>query len=301
MTGAYPIDRPKVKVALSTTPLCREFLRAAQAEGVINLDIQEIKPIHRAFRPMVMEAAFDISELAIVTAIQAIDHGKPIIPLPITVAARFQHKCIVQNSRHGSLTPADLPGRRVAVRAYSQTTGAWVRTILQMEFGVASDSITWVTQEAPHVAEAAEPANVLRDPNGAGPAELLEDGRVDAAIFGNDLPSDSWIQPLIEDPDTVARASYERSKVAPINHVIAVGRNFAERHRDLVQYVYRTFAASRPRVFQDEQLALHPFGCDEMRHSVEVLLRHTAAQQLTTKLVSFDQLFGEAAHLLGKT
>jgi len=292
------MDQPKVRVALSKTPLCSEFLRAA--EGVIDLDIQEIKPIHRAFRPMVMEAAFDISELAIVTAIQAVDHGKPIIPLPITVAARFQHKCIVQNSRYGKLRPADLPGRRVAVRAYSQTTGAWVRTILEMEFGIASDSIFWVTQEAPHVAEAAEPANVLRDPNGVGPAELLENGRVDAAIFGNDLPSDPWVQPLIEDPETVARASYERSKVVPINHVVAVGRDFAEQHPDLVRTVYRTFAASRPRVFQDEQPPLHPFGFDEMRHSVEVLLRHAAAQQLTTKLVSFDQLFGEAAHLLGE-
>ena len=168
-------------------------------------------------------------------------------------------------------------------------------------WSAASDSIIWVTQEAPHVAEAAEPANVLRDANGAGPAELLEDGRVDAAIFGNDLPSDPWVQPLIEDPDTVARVSYERSKVVPINHVIAVGRDFAQQYPDLVKYVYRTFAASRPRVFHDEQLELHPFGFEEMRHSVEVLLQHAAAQQLTTKLVSFDQLFGEAAHLLGET
>jgi 4,5-dihydroxyphthalate decarboxylase len=300
MTRASTGTRRRVRVALSATPLCKEFLRTVEAESVIDLDLQEIKPIHRAFRQMVMETAFDVSELAIVTAIQAIDHGKPIIPLPITVAARFQHKCIVQNSTYTHLKPGDLPGRRVAVRAYSQTTGAWVRTILETEFGVASDSVTWVTQEAPHVAEAAEPANVLRDPNGAGPAELLAGAQVAAAIFGNDMPAEPWVQPLIEYPDAVARASFERSRVVPINHVVAVGRAFAERHPDVVKYVYRTFAAARTRVFDGEKLELHPFGAHEMRHSIEVLLRSAAAQHLTTQPRTFDEIFGEGMRLLAE-
>lgn len=293
------MSRPEVSVALRATPLSKEFLRTLRAENAIDLDFREIKPIHRAFRPMAMEAAFDLSELAIVTAIQAVDHGKPIIALPITVAARFQHKCIVQNAERGNLAPEDLPGRRVAVRAYSQTTGFWVRNILEMEYGVASDSITWVTQEAPHVAEAEEPPNVLRDPNGAGPAELLASSRVVAAIFGNDLPAEPWIRPLIENPDARARASFARSRVVPINHVIAVARDFAEQHPDVVKHVYRTFAASRSRIFQGEQLALHPLGFDELRHSLDVLLSHAANQHLTTRLLGFEELFGEATRLLG--
>jgi 4,5-dihydroxyphthalate decarboxylase len=293
-TGTTPVT-----IALSGTPICAEFLRLAETEQRIVLDPKTVKPIHRAFRPMVMETAFDISELAIVTAIQAIEHGKPIIPLPITVAARLQHKCIVQNASRGTITPADLPGRRVAVRAYSQTTGAWVRTILGMEFGVASDSVTWITQEAPHVAEATEPPNVLRDPNGAGPAELLAGGLVDAAIFGNDLPTDDWVQPLIPDPEVRARASFERSGVVPINHIVAVSRAFAERHPDVVRYVYSTFATARSRALEPARLAMFPFGPDAMRHSVEVLLEHAHAQQLTSRRLSFDTVFGAAANLIG--
>jgi 4,5-dihydroxyphthalate decarboxylase len=294
--------RPRVSVAVSGTPLCREFIRSVQAEGVIELDLREVKPIHRAFRPMVMETAFDISELAIVTAIQAIDHGKPIIPLPITVAARLQHKCIVQNVRFGTLEPADLPGRKVAVRAYSQTTGAWVRTLLEREYGIRSDSISWITQEAPHVAEAAEPSNVLRDPDGAGPAELLASGRVDAAIFGNDLPADAWVRPLIADPDSVAQASYERSGIVPINHIVAVARDFALRQPELVRYVYRSFEQSRRRAFERAQeRAFHPFGFEAMRPSVDALLQSAASQHLTSKQIRFDDLFGEAARLLGQT
>ncbi|HSG65895.1 MAG TPA: hypothetical protein VLD39_12880, partial [Gammaproteobacteria bacterium] len=97
------MSRPKVSIALRETALSREFLRAVEADGRIELDLREVKPIHRAFRPMVMEAAFDVSELAIVTAIQGVDHGKPIVALPVTVAARFQHKCIVQNADRGRI------------------------------------------------------------------------------------------------------------------------------------------------------------------------------------------------------
>jgi 4,5-dihydroxyphthalate decarboxylase len=298
MTAAST-HRPRVRVALGASPICREFLRRLEADDMVDPEVREIRPIHRAFRPMVADAAFDVSELAIVTAIQAVDHHRPIIPLPITVAARLQHRCIVQDARRGTLQPGDLPGRRVAVRAYSQTTGAWVRTILEAEFGVSSDSVVWVTREGPHVEEATEPPNVLRDPRGQGPAELLSRGSVDAAIFGNDLPSDPWIRPLIENPDAVARQSYQRSRIVPINHVIAVSKDFAERHADVVNYVYRTFGGIRDELFRSEALNLHLFGFEEMRHSVDVLLHHAAAQHLTTKRRSFEEIFGDAERLLG--
>ena len=80
-----------------------------------------------------------------------------------------------------------------------------------------------------------------------------------------------------------------------------MARSFAERHPDIVEYAYRTFATSRPRAFEGEQLELHPFGFDGIRHSVDVLLRLAAAQSLTTRLLTFDDLFGEAAHLLSET
>jgi len=299
VTKTTPETRPTISTALSGTPLCRAVLSSLQAASAIALDVREIIPIHHAFRPMVMDAAFDIAELAIVTALQAVDHGKPIILLPITVAARMQHKCIVQSAHYSTLRPEDLPGKRVAVRAYSQTTGTWVRAILGTEFGVASDAVTWVTQKPPHVAEASEPPNVLRDPNGAGPAELLANGDVDAAIFGNDLPCEPWVKPVITDPDTVARASFERSGIVPINHIVAVAATLARRHPDIMATIYQAFAASRPRILDDAQLKLYPMGLDAMRPSVEALLDHAAAQHLTTRRLGYDEIFGEAAKIIG--
>jgi 4,5-dihydroxyphthalate decarboxylase len=296
-----PANDNPVRIALGGTPLCALVLGMLEPDPAIDIDRNDVRPIHRAFRPMVMEQAFDVSELAIVTALQAIDYCKPIIALPVTVAARFQHKCIVQNANFTDLEPKDLIGQRVAVRAFSQTTGAWVRTILEREFDVPSDSITWITQEPPHVAEAKEPPNVVRDPDGAGPAELLERGDVAAAIFGNDMPTENWVRPVIPDPDTVARASFERSGIVPINHVVAVTRAFAERRPNLVRKIYRTFGAMRADAFGESQLALHPFGYDAMRPSVEALLQYAASQKLTSRQLAYDEIFGEAMEIIGSS
>lgn len=282
-------------IALGQTPLARATV--ASAAGPLDLVEEVVKPIHRAFGPMVERQAFDISELAIVTAIQAVEHGRPIVPLPITVAARFQHRCLVQNAERTDLAPADLKGRRVAVRAYSQTTGAWVRTILETEYGVMSRDIDWITQEGPHVSGAPEPANVHRDADGAAALDLVRDGKVDAAIFGNDMPSDAWVKPVIADPDAAARASLQRTGVVQINHIVAVTRDFAERDPARVGALARYFAESKAEL-ADDGPDLLPFGEAEMRHSVEVLLGSVHHQGLTTTRLSFDDVFGEGCRLL---
>ena len=65
-------------------------------------------PIHRAFAPMAREQKFDLSEMAIVTAIMAFAYGKPLVILPVTLAARFQHHTLI-----GRAKDRPLPIRRV--------------------------------------------------------------------------------------------------------------------------------------------------------------------------------------------
>ena len=79
--------------------------------------------------------------------------------LPATIVGRNQHHTIFYNADRGPLTAADLSGKRVGVRAYTQTTGAWVRGFLAEDYGVDLESVTWVTFEDPHLAEYREPAN----------------------------------------------------------------------------------------------------------------------------------------------
>ena len=110
---------------------------------------------------------FDVSEMAVFTFLQAYAYKKPIVLLPVVLAARFQHGCIVYNTDfHKSLTPAMLPGMTVGVRAYTQTTGAWVRNILSQNTALTSKSVEWIIFEDAHLAEYREPPFVKRAPAG---------------------------------------------------------------------------------------------------------------------------------------
>ena len=131
---------------------------SALKNGLIKSDSVEFEfvdysPTNKGFKPMVREAAFDVSEMAIVTYLMAKSAGKPMVLLPDVVLARFQHSYALYNSKHGKLTPADLNGKRVGIRSFTTTTGAWLRGILANDYGVDLNSIDWLTFEDAHVAE----------------------------------------------------------------------------------------------------------------------------------------------------
>ena len=56
----------------------------------------------------------------------------------------------------------DLNGKRVGVRAYTQTTGAWVRGFLARDYGIDVERVRWVTFEDAHVAEYQDPPTATR-------------------------------------------------------------------------------------------------------------------------------------------
>ena len=284
----------KINIALGETPISNLFL--ATETSSLNLVHQAITPIHRAFRPMVEEMEFDVSELAIVTAIQAVEKNRNIVPLPVTISARVQHKSIIQNSKFTNLTPADLEGKRVAVRAYSQTTGAWVRTILDTEYGVDCTKIKWITQEAPHVAGVLEPSNVVRDPDGASPLDLIRQGAVEAAIFGNDLPDEPWAKPVIANPDQAGKTSLETNGIIQINHIIVVSRPFFEKRQNDVKMIMQGFAAARRQLDKYEQRML-PAGQDEMQKSVEEFVGSLLRQGIIIRDYRFQDIFGDGMSL----
>ena len=112
-------------------------LRSGQLRSpLVNFAFADVKTVNKAFKPLVREQKFDLGELAIVTFLQAKAYGKPYVLMPAVVVARGQHHTIFYNPERGHLHPGDLNGRKVGVRAYTQTTGAWVRGFLEEDYGV---------------------------------------------------------------------------------------------------------------------------------------------------------------------
>ena len=76
------------------------------------------------------------------------------------------------------------------MRAYSQTTGVWIRGVLQDDFGISAEQIRWITFEGAHVAEISDPAWAERAGAGQDMLAMLRAGELDAVIVGNEVPDD---------------------------------------------------------------------------------------------------------------
>src|SRR5213082_2157354 len=96
-----------LRTVLGTYPHTMSLKRGEITSPEVALDLVDIKPTHKAFKPMVRELAFDASEIAIVTYLQAKAYNKPLVLLPAVMMGRFQHGSLLYNSARGTLGPKD--------------------------------------------------------------------------------------------------------------------------------------------------------------------------------------------------
>jgi 4,5-dihydroxyphthalate decarboxylase len=280
---------------LHTLPLKRGEIESSR----IAFTFSDIKPANRFFKPMVRELRFDVSEMAIATFVQAKAYGKPLILIPATVMGRFQHGAILCNAAR-PLGPAELAGKRVGVRAYSQTTAVWVRGILENDYGIDLGKVRWVTFEDGHVAEYREPAGIERASGDKNLLKMLRDGELDAAIYGADLPKDPALRSLIPDADSAARTWYARHKVVPINHMVVVTEQLASSDPEAVMEIYRLLrrakaAAGLPKPGEIDFL---PFGLNACRGALQTIINYTLQQRLIPRKLEVEELFDDTTRAL---
>jgi len=273
-------------------------LRSGQLQSpLVNFVFADIKPANKGFKPLVREQKFDLGELAIVTFLQAKSYGKPYVLMPAVVVARGQHHTIFFNPERGHLDPRDLNGRKVGVRAYTQTTGAWVRGFLQEDYGVDFRSIQWITFEEPHVAEYADPPWVRRAPDGKQLLQMLLDGEIEAAIFGSENPKGTPLQPLIPNAAEVAARWAENHGGVPINHMMVIKESITQTRPDVVREIYRILKESAAAAPTKETAVLR-FGVEAVRKSLETIIQYAEWQSLIPRRFSVDELFNDVTRSL---
>jgi 4,5-dihydroxyphthalate decarboxylase len=256
----------------------------------VTLDFADYSPTHKGFKPMVREQAFDVSEMAIVTYLMAKSFGKPMVLLPSVVMARFQHAFALYNARIGMLTPAGLNNKRVGIRSFTTTTGAWLRGILANDYGVDLDSIDWVTFEDAHVAEFRD--TTARAPQDKQIIQMLVDGELDAVLGEKSDHPD--LKPLFPDIAGEEKSWFAKHQVMPINHMVVVSETLSARHPDMVHEVFRLLresAACAPA-------ASPRFSAEEMRRSLQMIIRYTAQQGLIPREFAVDELFDDLTRTL---
>jgi len=233
------------------------------------LAFEEVPVLVDAFRRMVRELAYDVSEMALTTYLTAREHGVRFTALPVFLVRAFHHGAIVVNTKSGIRSPKDLEGRRVGVnRGYTVTTGVWARSVLQHEHGVDLKKVTWVLSGDEHVAEFVPPANVVPLEKGRKMADLVVSGELPAAVNVEiDHPD---VKPLIPDAKEAGFEALRKRGHYPINHAIVVKDEVLAAHPEIAADIFRAFAESRRRYVEKLRAGAieKPTAMDEMHRRV---------------------------------
>ncbi|MEU9157565.1 ABC transporter substrate-binding protein [Streptomyces sp. NPDC048417] len=259
----------KLTVVLGDYPHAQPLLDGDVAVDGYPVEPVEVKPVIGAYRRMIRDLEFDVCELAPVSYLMARQAGVALTAVPVFLNRRFHHGDVQCAADSGIRVPRDLEGRRVGVRAYSVSTGVWVRGVLREEYGVDIDSITWVVDDDDHV-EGRVPANVERVTDGRSLGELLRAGEIDAALTGNagtgraGAPRAGWTAafeseaggddspyPLFPEAGTLAVDHYLRTGVYPLHSLVALRSDLVERDPRLATGLYAAFAESKRRHLAD--------------------------------------------------
>jgi 4,5-dihydroxyphthalate decarboxylase len=283
----------ELRTNLADYPVTMALKDGRVTSPIVRLNCCGPKLAHDGFKAMLRENAFDAGEMAIITYLQARAYGKPFVLLPTPVSGRFQHHCIGFNIEHGHLNPKDIEGRMVGVRTYAQTTGLWVRGVLQHEYGVDLDKVTWLTVDESHLTEYRDPPNCKRIPPGKKIDQMMLDGEVAAAILGNDMPKDPRVRTLVPDAQVAAQEWYQREGVIPINHLFVVHEDIAKKRPDVVRELARMIAESRAAAPASITASIPPLGLEANRKGLEMAIEWSFEQKIIPRRLSVDELFDD--------
>jgi 4,5-dihydroxyphthalate decarboxylase len=187
----------------------------------------------------------------------------------------------------------------VGVRAYTVTTGTWIRGILASDYGVDINKVEWTTFEDPHVAEYRDPPIVKRAPEGKQLTQMLLDGEVAAGIVGDKLP-DPKLKHLIPDAEGAAQKWAERHHGVPINHMVVVRQELSRSRPDVIKDIFRQLHESKRAAGLPDGDELDPyrFGVEACRPILEIIIDFCHQQKLIPRRMSVDELFDDTTRML---
>jgi 4,5-dihydroxyphthalate decarboxylase len=275
-----------LKTAIGTYPYTRPLKDGTVSSPRVCLTHVEIVPANRAFRPMVNQLAYDVSELALVTLLLAKAVGRPIVGVPVVLMQQSAYPMLLVRHDSPLRHPRDLEGKTIGVRAYTQTTGTWLRGMLHDQFRLDLDTLTWVTFEPAHVDGFVDPPNARGAPQGAALAQLLRGGEIDAAA-GLESAQYPDLRTLMPDAAEAEADFIRQTGIRPINHTLVVRRDLADAHPWLAQELFGLVRAAK----QAAGGQAPPDGLEVNRGALTLLARYAFEQHITPRPLTAEELF----------
>jgi ABC-type nitrate/sulfonate/bicarbonate transport system substrate-binding protein len=298
-----------LKTLLGTYPHTKAIKDGTIKIPGVELEFVEIEPVHDGFGAMADRQEFDVAEMAITTYILARSFDKPITGLPVVVSRNFHHRRMLYNVKSGIREPKDLEGKRVGLRAYTQTMPLWNRGVLKHEYGVDLDKIKWVVFEGAHVKAYQNPANVEMAPSGKKIGQMLVAGELDAAIGAEGAESPD-VKQLIPNAAEVEVAWFKMHGVYPINHMITLKNDLVAANPGILEQLFAAFKEAKQAYMKHlespgpfsaaDQNMLRikgivgdplPYGVGPNRRAIELAAQFAYEQHIVPKVYTVEELF----------
>ena len=283
-------------------------------------DLEEI--FAQAFK----SAPFAVTELSFSNFLIASARGDcPYLALPIFPSRSFRHSAIYVRADRGIHSAADLAGKRIGTREYSNTVSLVVRGILADEYGLAPESSRWLVGDVDHLER-----DSIDDRNwpkagvdiegiaGKTLAALLDAGELDALIAYTPPPGfgqEGAVVRLFPQWRAAEEDYFRRTRRFPIMHIMAILKDVHQAYPALGAALMRAFDAAKRHA--QARLAIHqalpimlpwmtaetvateavmgtdfwPYGIAANRDMLETQIRWSHTQRLIPRLLTIDELF----------
>ena len=257
------------------------------------------------------DLAYDVCDVSPSSLLIAAERGIPVAGLPVITSTDVPLGELIVN-RSAIATPADLAGKRIGVRTWTNPVKPWLAGILTHDFGVDLSRVQWVATVRDPLPGVALPPNASRV-EGRTLLELLESGEIDAAISPGPVKLDGF-GPLFQAASGAGQAWLARSGTLPVMHLPTVRRSLVTDQPGAAEALVAGFAAGKTRYLAglpeiarngtDDPMARRdaalqteygvdpiPLGLDVFRTSFERLGTYMVEQGYLQSQPVIDELF----------
>ncbi|MDT2022875.1 ABC transporter substrate-binding protein [Methylocella sp. CPCC 101449] len=317
----------RLKLTIATTDYdhFRDFRTGAvQAEGIDHTWLT--LGHHEVFARFTLNREWDVSELSFAKFMTQITReDSDIVGLPIICSRLFRFSSFYVNKKSGIKTVQDLKGKRVGSPEWAHSAAVYMRGWMHNEAGVKLPDVHWVQAgaNAPGRVEKVElnlpPGVEITRVADKSLSEMLASGEIDCAIIARPptcfLEGHPDVERLYPDYLGMEEEYYQRTKVWPIMHIIAVQKHIIDENPWVARNLVNAFEESKRRSVErllDPAVSryplawlptygrkmrdmfggdLFPFGIEANRPTFEQMLLYTYQQGIAHKHVKPEDLF----------
>ena len=286
------------------------------------------------------EQKYEVTELGLIPYItQYINNDfRDYTLVPVFISRIFRHGNVFIRAGSGIEKPEDLKGQRVCTVGYGMSASTWIRGFLSDEYGVKASDMQWI--EATQSSDGGtlnsgfaqyyfdDDFPLTQGPEGVDESELLLSGACNALITAitprGFLEGDPRIERLFPDVRVAEQAYYEKTKLFPIMHVIAIRNDAIKANPDLPRLVFEMYSDAKQAAYADLETTtslkvtlpwvLHEYeetrrrmgknywkyGIEANRKELQSIMRYVYEQGLVERQVNFEDLFYPSTMELGE-